>query len=173
MLIVLAGLPGVGKSTVARALALRLGATWLRIDVIEQALRNSGQKIWAEGYAVAEALAASNLFGGRFVVADCVNPVAASRAAFRAVADQTKVDICEIELICSDPIEHRRRVETRPAEIPGLTPPDWPAVQAITYEPWESERLVLDTAGLTVEAAVAAILARCQVTAPHRPVAGP
>ena len=34
MLIVLAGLPGTGKSTIARLLAVRLKATYLRIDTI-------------------------------------------------------------------------------------------------------------------------------------------
>ena len=41
-LIVFAGLPGAGKSTHARALALELGAIWLRIDSIEQAIHQSG-----------------------------------------------------------------------------------------------------------------------------------
>ncbi len=42
MLIVFAGLPASGKSTIARALAQELGAVWLRIDSIEQAIRESG-----------------------------------------------------------------------------------------------------------------------------------
>ena len=41
MLIALAGLSGTGKTTIARALSRRLGATHLRIDTIEQALRTS------------------------------------------------------------------------------------------------------------------------------------
>lgn len=36
--VVFSGLPGPGKTTTARAHAARLGATVLRIDVIEQAL---------------------------------------------------------------------------------------------------------------------------------------
>ena len=42
LLIVLAGLPATGKSTIARALAERTGGIWLRIDSIEQAIRDSG-----------------------------------------------------------------------------------------------------------------------------------
>jgi predicted kinase len=53
-LIVFSGLPGVGKTTVARALAARLGAVHLRIDTIEQAMRAAGaERIGPAGYAVA------------------------------------------------------------------------------------------------------------------------
>jgi predicted kinase len=40
-LIAFAGLPGTGKTTIARELARRIGAVYLRIDTIEQALRAS------------------------------------------------------------------------------------------------------------------------------------
>ncbi len=40
MLIALGGLPGTGKTTIARELARQLGAVHLRIDSIEQALRD-------------------------------------------------------------------------------------------------------------------------------------
>ena len=42
MLIVLAGLPGTGKTTLARRLCERLAAFHLRIDTIEAALKRSG-----------------------------------------------------------------------------------------------------------------------------------
>jgi 2-phosphoglycerate kinase len=42
MLIIFGGLPGVGKTTVARELARQLGAVHIRIDSIEQALLDSG-----------------------------------------------------------------------------------------------------------------------------------
>jgi len=41
MLIILSGLPGAGKTSVARELARRLKAVHLRIDTIEDALGNA------------------------------------------------------------------------------------------------------------------------------------
>jgi predicted kinase len=52
-LVVIAGLPGTGKSAVAALLARRLQAAYLRIDTIEQSLVNSGElrtKPYAAGY---------------------------------------------------------------------------------------------------------------------------
>jgi predicted kinase len=84
MLVVFGGLSGTGKTTLAKAIAKDLAATYLRIDVIEDALRASGSlasEIGAGGYAVAYALAESNLRLGVVVVADSVNPLAITRKA--------------------------------------------------------------------------------------------
>ena len=61
MLIVLSGLPGVGKTTIARELARMLPAVHVPVDAIEQALRRQGLVVEGEGYAVAHAVAADNL----------------------------------------------------------------------------------------------------------------
>jgi predicted kinase len=87
-LIVFAGLPGTGKTTVARELARRLRATYLRIDAIEQKLRAEDHAVGSMGYAIANALAAENLMHGGIVIADCVNPVLASREGWRQTALQ-------------------------------------------------------------------------------------
>ncbi|MGO7815331.1 AAA family ATPase, partial [Rhizobium ruizarguesonis] len=42
MLIIFGGLPGSGKTTIARALAERLNAVHVSVDTIEQAIRASG-----------------------------------------------------------------------------------------------------------------------------------
>ena len=76
MLIAFAGLPGTGKTTVARALARRLAAVYLRIDTLEQAFLasgSSGADIGPAGYLAAYAVAADNLRLGLTVVADSVN----------------------------------------------------------------------------------------------------
>ena len=77
MFIVFAGLPCTGKSTIARALAVELGAVWLRIDSLEQAIRESGVvdgDLNDVGYRAAYAVAEDNLRLGRTVIADSVNP---------------------------------------------------------------------------------------------------
>ncbi|WP_080654909.1 AAA family ATPase [Bradyrhizobium japonicum] len=80
-LLVFGGLPGTGKTTISRELATRLNATYLRVDAIEQALRQGGLAVGSMGYAIANAIAAENLKLHRTVVADCVNPVLASVSA--------------------------------------------------------------------------------------------
>jgi predicted kinase len=111
VLIVLGGLPGTGKTTLARELTRRLEATYLRIDAIEQTLRAAGNAVGPMGYVVANALAAENLNLGRVVIADCVNPVLASRAGWRQTAPQESARIVEIEVVCGDARLHQQRVD--------------------------------------------------------------
>jgi predicted kinase len=150
-LIVFAGLPGTGKTTVARELARRLRATYLRIDAIEQKLRAEGHAVGSMGYAIANALAAENLMHGRIVIADCVNPVLASREGWRQTALQNLARLIEIEVICSDPALHRHRVESRTSDVDGLTLPTWNEVSNRHYEPWDRDHFVLDTANGSVD----------------------
>lgn len=88
---------------------------------------------------------------------ECVNPVNITRDALRSVADRTNASFVEVELICSDPIEHRRRVETRTSDVAGLTKPAWEDVAAREYETWEGPHLAIDTAGTTPAEAAACI----------------
>ncbi|NVZ20631.1 AAA family ATPase [Pseudomonas costantinii] len=161
MLIVFSGLPGTGKTTIATELTRQTGAVYLRIDVIEQALRDAGVlagDVGASGYGVANALALSNLRLGQVVIADCVNPVKESRQAWQAVATAAGAELIDIQVVCSDQREHQRRVEKRTGDIPGLVPPTWQSVLAHEYEVWDEPPLTIDTARMTATQAVAAIL---------------
>lgn len=160
MLIVFGGLPGTGKSTIAQALSIELRATYLRVDEIEHALRRQPQaagSIGSAGYGVAQALARSNLRLGHWVVADSVNPVEESRSAWREVAAAAGVRLLEVELVCSNSTEHRRRVEGRAADIDRFPMPTWEDVSAHHYEPWERPHMVVDTATASVADTVASI----------------
>lgn len=158
-LIILGGLPGAGKTTLGRTLARKIGAVHIRIDTIEHAIRASGvvNDLEDVGYRVGYALALDNLRLGLDVVADSVNPWGLTREAWRAVAQGAGVASFEVEVICSDAAEHRRRVETRPQDIPGHIHPTWQTVIERDYRPWDGEHLVIDTAGRSVEAGVAEI----------------
>lgn len=166
VLVVLGGLPGVGKSTVARALLARWPAVYLRIDTIEQALRDSGVLMGGDvgpaGYMAAYALARTQLAQGLPVLADSVNPLPVTREAWRTVARDTRVPLLEVEVICSDPAEHQRRVETRVTDVPGLVLPTWSGVLQHDYIRWVGERLVVDTASMDGEQAAARVLAAAQ-----------
>ncbi|WP_282610503.1 AAA family ATPase [Pelagibius sp. Alg239-R121] len=160
MLIILGGLPGTGKTTLSKALARRLDAFHLRIDTIEQAIRNSSMapaSMDESGYLVAYAVAEDNLRLGKKVIADSVNPIAITREAWLKVAQRAAVAALEVEVICTDKNEHRRRVETRVSDIPGLRPPSWQDVLAREYIPWVSANVVADTALETIEQAATRI----------------
>jgi predicted kinase len=84
MLIIVGGLPGTGKTTVARELARQLGAMYVRIDSVEQAIRDSetvSNPLNDAGYRVAYAVAEDNLRLGRTVISDSVNPIQLTRDA--------------------------------------------------------------------------------------------
>lgn len=150
LLIVFGGLPGTGKTTLARELTRRLSASYVRIDTIEQVLKAAGLTVGATGYTIANALAAENLKLDRTVIADCVNPVLPSRQGWRETAQRYRARLFEVEIVCSDLAEHRRRVESRIADIEGLIQPTWQEVMDRPYEPWDRDRLVLETAGKSV-----------------------
>ena len=147
----------MGKSTICQAVARRTGAVHLRIDTVEQAVVDSGlaqHPVGSVGYCVGYALARDHLQQGLTVIVDCVNPVGMTRDAWRQVAADCHVQALEVEMLCSDVAEHRRRAESRPEDIAGLVWPTWQEISAREYEPWSRDRLVIDTAALSVEEAV-------------------
>jgi len=160
MLYIFGGLPATGKTTLSTRLARRIGAVHVRIDTIEQALRDGGLRVdGPQGYCVAYAVAADNLRLGRTVVADSVNPIGVTREAWRAVAGTAGSAFVEIEVVCTDAAEHRRRAETRAVDIRNLTARTWEENLQREYAPWPNAHVVLDTAGSTPDTSMARLCA--------------
>lgn len=146
-LFIFSGLPGSGKSTLAKELAKVTNASYLRIDTIEQAIRDLCDfKVEGEGYRLSYRVALDNLKLGNSVIADSCNPIELTRKEWSDVAIEAGASFVNIEIVCSDKSEHHRRIETRHAEVSGLKLPSWEQVQNREYHPWKSERIVIDTA---------------------------
>lgn len=158
-LVSFAGLPGSGKSTVSRALSVATGAVHLRIDEIDAAIwaLDPDRDIGPESYHIAAALAASNLELGHTTIVDCVNPWKVTREIFSGAAKRAEMPFLGVETTCSDPVEHRARVEGREMDVPGLKTPGWQKVLSRDYTPWVGADVRLDTAKLSVAEAVAEI----------------
>ena len=156
VLVVVGGLPASGKSTIGERLARLVRAPYLRVDRIEQAIVAYSpleHPIGAAGYAVAYALASEQLTLGLDVVVECVNPVAVTRDAWVATAAAADAAVLEVEVICSDPAEHRRRVLNRPTDVEGLVKPTWEEVLGREYEAWTRRHLVVDSSSMSPDEA--------------------
>jgi predicted kinase len=151
VLIVMAGLPAAGKSSVAERLARALPAAVVSVDPVEAAMWRAGvdrgQPTGLAAYLVAETVADGVLALGQRVIVDAVNGVEAARRQWRDLAERHGVPLAFVEVVCSDPRVHRRRLENRSRDIAGFEEPTWEEVRRrrAEYEPWTDHRLVLDS----------------------------
>ncbi|MBB4917357.1 AAA family ATPase [Streptosporangium saharense] len=151
MLIVMSGLPGVGKSSIAQELGRLLPAPVLSVDPVEAAMWRAGidrgQPTGLAAYVVVEALASDTLALGQTVIVDAVNGAREAREQWRDLAHRRSVALRYIEVICSDRALHRRRLEGRQRDIDGFAEPTWASVEArrTAFGSWDEDRLVLDS----------------------------
>jgi len=145
----------------SQLLARRLGAAHIRIDTIEQALRDlCSFNVQGEGYRLAYRVASDVLNTGVSVVADSCNPIELTRREWEQVALVNGTGYVNIEIICSDTQEHRKRVESRGSTVPGLILPTWLEVENREYHNWTIERIVIDTSGRLESECINELLSR-------------
>ena len=161
---IFSGLPGSGKSTLAGLLAEKTAAVYLRVDTIEQGLRDLCHiKVEGEGYRLSYRIASENLSLGNSVIADSVNPWKLSRDEWNQVAIDLDVPFVNIEVSCSNPEEHRSRVESRKQAVPGLKMPTWEDVVNRDYHPWHIDPLRIDTSGKSINESFKELLTRLHI----------
>ena len=152
----MAGLPGAGKSTVAQELRERLGFPVVSVDQIESSILSAGidsdQPTGLAAYLVAETLASNVLESGRSVIVDAVNAVSPAREQWVGLAARYGNALTFIEVVCSDPVVHRERLEARKRELPHVSEPSWHAVEQSLdeYDEWvgpsaAADRITLDS----------------------------
>ncbi len=149
--IVISGLPGSGKSTVAESIAKRLLLPIFSVDPIESSIIKSGiARSFETGlaaYFVVETLAEEQLRTGISVIIDAVNPVKEARGMWRNVSTTHNATLILIECVLDRHL-HQQRTENRVRGMYGIPEVTWVDVenQRRGYQPWEEDRLILDTA---------------------------
>jgi predicted kinase len=158
VLVVLAGLPGSGKSSLGRPLARELRAALVVVDQLEDAMLRAGvpagYSTGLAAYLSAEVVADDALAAGVPVVVDAVAP---AREQWRDLAARRGVPRAVVEVVCSDPAVHRARLEGRSRGL-ALREPTWADVRAREYEPWSEPVLRVDSTA-DAESNLAAALA--------------
>ncbi|MDP9319557.1 MAG: ATP-binding protein [Chloroflexota bacterium] len=150
-LVIVGGLPGTGKSTIAEQAARMIHGALIAKDVVEATLWRSGigrdaNSGWV-GYELLGSLADAQLRVGGSAVLDSVAAYDRLRDGWREIARRHGAAVREVECVCSDENVHRLWIEGRRRDIPGWYELTWQEVEDVRsrYEPWPGEHLVLDS----------------------------
>ena len=164
-LMVISGLPGVGKTSVAEIIAARTGSVHLSIDAVEGSLLAcglpAGWEVGVAAYEAARAMAEQNLRLGHDVVVDAVNDNDEARQTWRTAASRTGARIEFVYLMISDAREHERRLRGRDRGLAHVGEPTWSEVQRrrAVYAAWSDELLEFDTSARTADEVADALAA--------------
>lgn len=155
-LVIVGGLPGTGKSTLARGLAEEVGATVVRTDEIRETLTATGAghgEEYREGafapavteavYAAALDQAATSLQMGQSCVLDASWSDAGLRSEVRALGARAGAELTELRCVV-DEVTAAGRIRTRAAggKDPSRATPAVAEAMAGEFDPWPEARVV-------------------------------
>ena len=147
-IIIIGGVPGAGKSTLASALSRKLNIPVFNKDLLESVIVQNGlvpvSELNGVGYELMEKLALTEVEMGRSLILDCV----ASLGRVKKYWNSFDVDLVKyIECVCTDEALHKLRLESRVRNIKGWYELTWADVVSIkeNYEPCFTARLKIDS----------------------------
>lgn len=152
MIIVVCGLPGTGKTTVAKALSQRTGAILLRTDVIRKELLTNNTYTEKERDSVYEnmlIIADEKLQEGEDCVLDGTFYKKSLRDKARKIAEKNKSTFHVVECVLHEDVV-KRRIGSRRKDASGA---DFSIFLKLwkTFEPITEKHIVIDTSKGTKE----------------------
>jgi predicted kinase len=153
MLILIAGLPGTGKTTIARAFAARCGAVHLNSDALRRELGLMGHYSPEDKMRVYDMLlmrADEALKAGKIVVVDSTFYKKNIREPFEHLAERNNVPLKWVEIQAGESVLRERLSKPR-----SDSEADYTVYEKIRdqQEPFPEERLVLNSEQETPESA--------------------
>lgn len=158
-LILMSGLPGSGKSTVASAVASSLGAIHLNSDIVRKELSSKGKYTDNDKALVYQVLmdaCSRALAEGRTVIADATFTFQHWRKAFERMATLRAVPVYWVLMTSEDAVIQSRMQRGRPFESEA----DYHVYQCIKeiFEPFEGAHLSLASDQLSLAAMVRLVI---------------
>jgi predicted kinase len=148
-LILFAGLPGSGKTTLARMVARELRLPLLAKDRVQRVLRDRELALenTGDGYHIILDQADEQLALGVSLILDAVFPLHHFRLVASDIADRHHARLAAIYCYCSDDRLWRERMEQRVQYVPDWKMATWADVVRVRsyYEPWGENALLIDS----------------------------
>ena len=140
LLLVFTGLPGCGKTTLARQIARTIGIPIFSKDRVQSALvqQNLAPRATADGYMLILNQADEQLSLGVSCILDAVFPLLGFRQSLEEIADRHGARLRVVHCLCSNEAIWQKRMQGREQFHDHWTPVGWEEVERLRaiYKSW-------------------------------------